>query len=117
MYDHFKSKLIDAIQRYTVGDPSLATTSIGPLSRLDLLLNLRRQVQESISKGALVAYGNTKDLHNQPSEKKGLFFHPMILEHVDSDMPAYDEELFGPVFTLFRVEGENEAVSIGKTHP
>lgn len=48
--------------------------------------------------------------------KDGFFFKPMILEDPPKESPAYKEELFGPVFTLFRVKDEKEAVKIANDH-
>jgi len=69
-------------------------------------------VKESLDKGATIAYGELNYKVEDPNLKDGFFFHPMILENVKEGQPAYHEELFGPVFSLFKVANLEEAVEL-----
>jgi len=88
------------------GDPLDPQTSIGPLARVDLRDELHQQVEKSRQLGATVLLGGYLTEGNAP------FYPPTVLENVVPGMPAYHEELFGPVAVLFRVNSEGEAIRI-----
>jgi succinate-semialdehyde dehydrogenase/glutarate-semialdehyde dehydrogenase len=52
-----------------------------------------------------------------PGEPPGAFYQGSILDHVGPGMPAYEEELFGPVAAIIRVAGEAEAVQVANHTP
>lgn len=89
-----------------MGDPVEKETTLGPLARKDLRSELHRQVSESVEKGANCILGG-----KIPS-RKGAFYPPTILTNVKKGMPAYQEELFGPVATIISAEDEKEAIAI-----
>jgi len=66
---------------------------------------LERQVQQSIEKGAVV---ELEGGHQKGSN----YFHPILLSNIQPEMPAYHEELFGPVMSFFEVENAEEAVHL-----
>lgn len=104
--DEFTQKLAFEMSKYQNGDPLLDTTQIGPQARKDLQSDNDRQVKDSIAKGAkLVLGGNISD-------EAGCYYPPTILADVKPDMPAYNEELFGPVASVITVSSIEEAVSI-----
>ena len=110
-YPQFLELLKEKVQVLQIGDPLLEETQIGALAREDLLQNLERQVNESIEKGAQLIIGGTR-LH-----RPGLFYTPTIIANVKKGMPAYDEELFGPVFALIQVENSDEAIRVANDSP
>src|SRR5207244_2843338 len=81
-------------------------TDIGPLARQDLLDRLDRQVQESIRMGARVVTGGRK------IDGPGYYYPPTVLSDIPKNSPAYREELFGPVASLFRVSTIDEAIAL-----
>jgi succinate-semialdehyde dehydrogenase/glutarate-semialdehyde dehydrogenase len=89
-----------------MGDPLDAETTMGPLARHDLRNDLHQQVQASIVKGAHCLLGGTIP------EGPGAFYPPTVLTHVSKGMPAYDEELFGPVAAIIAVSDEAEAIHV-----
>lgn len=115
-YDEFKEKVIEELKEYTTGDPASEDTTLGPLSKEDAVLNLRKQVLKSIELGAKVAYGDESQLTTDLDPSKGFFFTPMILEDIPKDSPAYNEELFGPVIGMFKVKDDQEAVDVANDH-
>lgn len=86
-----------------LGDPLLATTDIAPLARLDLAEQLEGQVTRSVALGA--------ELVGQLERERGCF-KPSILRKVKAGMPAFDEELFGPVFSICSYKSEKEAIKL-----
>jgi succinate-semialdehyde dehydrogenase/glutarate-semialdehyde dehydrogenase len=88
------------------GDPTDSQTTMGPLARTDLRDELHLQVVQSVKKGAEIILGG------EIPHRKGAFYPPTILENVKPGMPAYDEELFGPVASVIRVKNEAEAVKV-----
>jgi succinate-semialdehyde dehydrogenase/glutarate-semialdehyde dehydrogenase len=88
-----------------VGDPLSDDTEVGPLARLDLRDALHKQVEESRATGAKVVLGGT------PMKGPGAFYPPTILVGVKQGMPAYHEELFGPVAAVIVVDNTDDAMS------
>ncbi len=100
--DLLKSK----IKKYTLGDPLDSNILCGPLARKDLRDKLHEQVQRSIHKGAqLITGGEIPPL-------EGFYYPPTILINIKKGMPAYDEELFGPVISIISAKNEEEAIKI-----
>ncbi len=89
-----------------VGEPLDKGVEIGPQARVDLRDELHKQVQASIAKGAKCILGGEL----MPGENA--YYPPTILTHVKAGMPAYDEELFGPVAAIITAEDENDAIAI-----
>ena len=98
----FKQKMEAKI----MGNPSEKETQIGPQARVDLRDELHEQVKASIKKGAKCILGGTIP------KGKGAFYPPTILINVKKGMPAYDDELFGPVAAIITAKNEKEAVEI-----
>lgn len=89
----------------SIGDP-LTAVDVGPQARLDLRDDLHRQVEESVAAGARVLLGGTVD------SSAGAFYPPTVLTDVRPGMPAYDEELFGPVAAIIPAVDEQDALRI-----
>ncbi len=89
-----------------VGDPLDDTTDIGPMAREDLLAELDEQVQKSIAAGAEAAAGGRR------LDRKGAFYAPTIVTKVRKGMPAFDEEMFGPVAAVIEADDEDHAVEL-----
>lgn len=85
------------------GDPLESTTQMGPLARVDLAEKLEDQVNRSVAQGArLIVGGQRTDAH----------YTPTILTDVKPGMPAFDEELFGPVAAFTVAKDEDEALAL-----
>lgn len=102
----FEEGFVARMSAITVGDPLDEHTQMGPLARHDLRDELHQQVQESISKGARCLLGGAIP------ESKGAFYPPTVLTNVKKGMPAYEDELFGPVAALITVKDEKEAIQV-----
>lgn len=106
VYDEFVEELTSIMKRKKVGDPSDQETDVGPMARIDLRDGLHDQVQKSIDAGAEVLLGCEKP------DKEGAWYPVSILTNVTEGMPAYGEELFGPVAAIIRVRDEEEAIRV-----
>ncbi|HLA46547.1 MAG TPA: NAD-dependent succinate-semialdehyde dehydrogenase [Thermoplasmata archaeon] len=106
VYDEFLETFREAMAARKVGDPMRDDTDIGPLAREDLLQDLDRQVRGTVAKGASVELGGAR------LPGPGFYYPPTILSEVTKGMPAYDEEVFGPVAAVIRAENEDEAIRI-----
>ncbi|MNY05623.1 Succinate semialdehyde dehydrogenase [NAD(P)+] Sad [compost metagenome] len=102
----FTSKLVLALEARPYGDPSLPETTVGTMARADLRDELHDQVSRSVAQGAVILCGGYI-----PSGKAA-FYPPTVLSGVKKGMPAYEEELFGPVATIIVAEDEADAINI-----
>jgi succinate-semialdehyde dehydrogenase/glutarate-semialdehyde dehydrogenase len=96
----------DKMQAKVMGDPMNKKTNLGPQARIDLRDELHEQVKKSIKKGAKCILGG--DI----PKGKGAFYPATILTNVKKGMPAYDDELFGPVASIIIAKDEKDAISI-----
>lgn len=101
--EDFVARFIKNVNDLRQGDQLRDETTTGPLARVDLAEDLHTQVTKSISAGAKVVTGGTR---------VGANFQPTILDRVSPGMPAFDEELFGPVASVITVRNEDHAVAI-----
>lgn len=106
MYDQFLELLQGAFSQVKMGDPMDEATTLAPLSSKGAKEKLQSQVDAAIAGGAKVYYGN------QPVDLPGQFFQPTILTDIAHDNPIFDQELFGPVASVYRVHDEAEAIAL-----
>ena len=102
----FTEKVLNEIAQRRQGDPVVEANDLGPMARADLLVNLQRQVDASVAAGARLLLGG------ETPQDVGLFYPPSVLTDVRPGMPAFDEEVFGPVVTLIPVADDAEAISL-----
>ena len=106
VYDKFIKKFIAKMKMAKVGDPTEDDTHVGPLASKQFREELHFQVEKSIEKGAVLELGG------EVPEGKGAFYPPTVLSNVSKGMPAYDEELFGPVASVIMVDDEDAAIEV-----
>jgi len=104
--EEFRQLFLARLREVRVGDPLDHATELGPMARLDLRDELHRQVTESVAAGATLLTGGSVP------DRPGFWYPPTMLDEVAPSMPAYTEELFGPVAALIPVEDEEEAVRV-----
>lgn len=102
----FEERFVEHMGAVRMGDPLDENTEIGPLARRDLRDTLHQQVQRSIAKGAHVLLGGA--VPNTP----GAYYPPTVLTDVQRGMPAYEEELFGPVAAVIPAHDEEQAIAV-----
>ena len=106
VYETFLQLFTTRMQALVMGNPIAEGSDVGPLASKKFRESLHAQVITSIQAGAECTLGG-----NIP-EGKGSFYPPTILTHVKPGMPAYDEEMFGPVAAIIRVADEAEAIAV-----
>jgi succinate-semialdehyde dehydrogenase/glutarate-semialdehyde dehydrogenase len=104
--DDFESRFVERMSALKVGDPLEEETEVGPLATEEVLAGLREQVRKTVEMGARVLVGGDR------IERPGFFFAPTVLANIPPGSPAYREELFGPVASLFRVDSMKEAILV-----
>ena len=104
--ERFLDLFIENMQAAKMGDPLDESVVVGPQARPDLRDDLHRQVRESIAKGARCLLGG------EIPPGKGAFYPPTVLTDVKKGMPAFDEELFGPVAAVITAKDEEDAIRI-----
>ncbi len=104
--DKFISRFKNLVNQLKAGDPKADSTNIAPMARIDLRDELHHQVTRSLALGAKLVTGGSI-LGTQ-----GAYYTPTILDQVQPGMPAFDEELFGPVAAIIRVKNEKEAIKL-----
>ena len=102
----FEKRFVELMKQKTIGDPFDEKVDLGPLARIDLRDLVHEQVKESINKGAKCLLGGVIP------EYKGAFYPPTVLTGVKKGMPAFDEEIFGPVAALISAGNEQEAIKL-----
>jgi succinate-semialdehyde dehydrogenase/glutarate-semialdehyde dehydrogenase len=104
----FIEKLVEGLKKIKIGDPMQLQTDLGPLSSQKAADEVLRQINESASLGANLIYGGNRIESN--------FILPTVLENVKKGMPAFDEEIFGPVFAIIEFNTIEEAIEIANDH-
>lgn len=106
LVEEFERRFVALMASKTMGDPLAPSVDIGPQARVDLRDELHAQVERSVSMGARLLLGGIV-----PSGP-GAFYPPTVLAGVRKGMPAYDEELFGPVAAIIPARDDDDAIDI-----
>jgi succinate-semialdehyde dehydrogenase/glutarate-semialdehyde dehydrogenase len=104
--DDFERKFVARMESLQIGDPFDEKTELGPLATPDGVKDLDADVQKTVKAGARVLTGG------HPLKRAGNFYAPTVLTNVPKGSPAYSEELFGPVASIFRAKDQDEAIRL-----
>jgi succinate-semialdehyde dehydrogenase/glutarate-semialdehyde dehydrogenase len=104
--DEFERKFVARMQGLRVGDPFDEATQLGPLANADAVASLDADVRKTVAAGARLLTGG------HPLDRPGNFYAPTVLVDIPKDSPAYKEEFFGPVASIFRVKDIDQAIAI-----
>lgn len=104
--DEFVSRFSESIKALKQGNPFDESITTGPLARIDLAETLDKQLKNSVSKGARVVTGG---------QRSGGNFVPVLLDHVNPGMPAFDEETFGPLAAVISASSSEEAIALANS--
>jgi succinate-semialdehyde dehydrogenase/glutarate-semialdehyde dehydrogenase len=104
--DQFERAFVSQMEKLKLGDPLDEKTDVGPLATADAVTSLHADVRKSIDAGAKLLTGG------KPADLPGSFYLPTVLTNVPKNSPAYGEELFGPVASIFRVKNMDEAIRV-----
>ena len=104
--DDFERKFVTRMQGLQIGDPFDENTQLGPLANADAVTSLDADVQKTVAAGARLLTGG------HPLKRPGNFYAPTVLTDIPKNSPAYQEEFFGTVASIFRVKSVDEAIQI-----
>lgn len=104
--EEFLRKFKDKLSNLIIGDPMDRATELGPLSSEAAAVHIADQVARSVKAGAKILMGGKR------ADREGAFMEPTILTDLKPGIPAYHEELFGPVASFYRVKNEHEAIEL-----
>jgi succinate-semialdehyde dehydrogenase/glutarate-semialdehyde dehydrogenase len=102
----FEDRFVKTMEALTVGNPMDDTVQVGPLATAQILADLEAQVRKTVELGARILTGGKR------LADPGYYYPPTVLADIPEDSPAYREELFGPVASVFPVTGIDEAIRI-----
>jgi succinate-semialdehyde dehydrogenase/glutarate-semialdehyde dehydrogenase len=97
--DEFERRFVKGMESLKVGDPMQSETELGPLASADAVAALQADVQKTVAGG-------------KPLDRPGSFYAPTVLANIPKESPAYREELFGPVASVFRVKNIDAAIQV-----
>jgi succinate-semialdehyde dehydrogenase/glutarate-semialdehyde dehydrogenase len=104
--EEFESLFAQKMAALKVGDPLDESTELGPLSTRQGVEDLVRDVRKSVEAGAKILTGG------KPLDRSGNYYAPTVLVNIPKDSPAYKEEMFGPVASVFRAKSIDDAIRI-----
>ena len=105
-FDEFRDKLVKEVSALKVGDPMKEETQVGPLARRDLAEKVNKQIADTVAAGAIAHYNPFK----APAGSN--FVAPVVLEGVKPGMVAFEEEIFGPTWSVIRAADADEAIKL-----
>ncbi|TNJ41856.1 NAD-dependent succinate-semialdehyde dehydrogenase [Phaeobacter sp. B1627] len=106
VYDAFVAGFVAQMQAISLGDPMDQDSQLGPLSSEEQFDTVKGQVEQSVAKGAKVLCGGTAP------DRTGAYYPATVLGDVTPGMPAYDDEIFGPVAAVIRASDDEDAMRI-----
>jgi succinate-semialdehyde dehydrogenase / glutarate-semialdehyde dehydrogenase len=106
VYGEFERRMVEGLARLKVGDPMREDTDVGPLATAQILETVQHQVDASVQAGASLLTGGKR------LERPGNFYQVSALAQIPRDAPAFREEVFGPVASLFKVGDLDEAIEL-----
>ena len=104
--DEFQRRFVERMKALRIGDPFDDKTELGPLANAEAVTSLDADVRKSVDAGAKVLTGG------HPITGAGNFYEPTVLTDIPVESPAYREEFFGPVASLFRARDLDDAIRI-----
>ncbi|MEG9268536.1 NAD-dependent succinate-semialdehyde dehydrogenase [Qipengyuania sp. Mu-71] len=106
VYDDFVAAFVARMQRAKMGNPTAEDTELGPVSSQEQFDTLVEQVGKSVEQGATLLCGG------DPQEGEGYYYPATVLADCKPGMPAYNDELFGPVASIIRAKDDEDAMRI-----
>ncbi len=110
VHDRLVDMLVERVRGLRLGDGRQAGTDVGPLIHEESLKKVERYVQIGIEEGAQLAIGGKRA--TGAALAKGNFFEPTIFTQVRPGSRLEQEEIFGPVLSVIKVETADEAFAV-----
>lgn len=106
VHDAFVDAFVAEMKKINMGDPTDENVQLGPLSSQDQFETVRDQVKESVDKGAKVLCGG------EVPDRTGAYYPATVLSDLKPGMPAFDDEIFGPVASIIRAKDDEDAMRL-----
>jgi aldehyde dehydrogenase (NAD+) len=110
IYDEFKQRLLTKVNELKVGDGLDASSWMGPCASESQLKTVLSYIEKGLEEGATLLYGGKRCA--EPGLENGFYIQPTVFENVSSEMKIAQEEIFGPVLALLKVDTIEEALEI-----
>jgi len=111
VYDPFVERLVAGMEALRIGDPMDPETDLGPLATEAILAGVEAQVRETVDAGARLLTGGRR------LDRPGFYYAPTVLAEIPEGTPAWEDEIFGPVASVFRVSDIDEAIRVANATP
>lgn len=111
IYQEFETHFVAAMKNLQIGDPINEQVDIGPLATEQILKDIEEQVNISVAAGAKILTGGQR-ANLEGDLARGNFYEPTVVADIPKDSPAFRDEIFGPVASLFRVANIDEAIQL-----
>lgn len=108
VHDEFVNEFVKLVSHLKYGDPSDETTFVGPVINREQVERIQEDLKASIEQGAEMVYGGAVE---------ECLMQPVVLKNVKNDMPITQNEIFGPVAAIIKVENEDEAIKMANDSP
>ncbi|MBP1970096.1 succinate-semialdehyde dehydrogenase/glutarate-semialdehyde dehydrogenase [Virgibacillus natechei] len=112
IYDEFVNKFAEAVKALKVGNGEDDSVDVGPLINESGLEKVNHHVEDAVNKGATIVTGGEAQTNDG-----GVFYTPTVIGNVDSSMVIMQEETFGPVAPVQKIESEKEAITLANNSP
>jgi len=109
IYDDFLNRFVEAVRKVRVGDPMNESTELGPLATAVIRDELHRQVERTLAMGGRLLTGG------KPIEGDGFYYQPTVIDEIPAQSPAAEDELFGPVASVFRANSLDDAICLANS--
>ncbi len=106
VHDAFVGAFVDQMKNIVMGDPTEDATQLGPLSSQEQFDTVKGQVDDSVAKGASILCGGAAP------DRTGAYYPATVLADLAPGMPAYDDEIFGPVASIIRARDDEDAMRL-----
>lgn len=106
VHDAFVDAFVARMKAIIMGDPTDADSQLGPLSSQDQFDTVKKQVDDSVAKGAKILCGG------KAPDREGAYYPATVLADLSPGMPAYDDEIFGPVASIIRARDDEDAMRL-----
>jgi succinate-semialdehyde dehydrogenase/glutarate-semialdehyde dehydrogenase len=106
VYDTFVTAFVAQMKDITMGDPTDKGSQLGPLSSQEQFDTVKEQVDASFANGAKIMCGG------EAPDRTGAYYPATVLANLAPGMPAYDDEIFGPVASIIRASDDADAMRL-----
>ena len=107
IYDNFLEKIVNRANKIKLGPPMESETQMGPLSSLNQLEIIEKNIKLTLEQGGKLRCGGTR----HTMSNKGYYFPPTVIECENHNLPTAENELFGPILSVMKFKDEKEVIN------